>query len=76
YLTAGFYNPALVANYKQNDDFCVLLPAVGISLHDPDDLNQKVDDFQKVTVQLEAANKSSHGSPFSDPLVDKSKSAL
>ncbi|KDM92409.1 conjugal transfer protein TraF [Photobacterium galatheae] len=76
YLTAAFYNPALVAHYQQSDDFGVLLPAVGISVHDPDDLNQKVDDFQKVNDQLEAAIDNSHGAPVSDALVNEWKAAL
>ncbi|MDO6707428.1 conjugal transfer protein TraF [Photobacterium sp. 1_MG-2023] len=76
YLTASFYNPALVAHYDKNDDFGVLLPAVGVSLHDPDDLNQKVDDFQDVNDQLEAAINNSGGAPVSDALVNQWKAAL
>lgn len=76
YLTASFYNPALVAHYSQTDDFGVLLPAVGISIHDPDDLNQKVEDFQDVNDELEMAINNSGGSPVSDALVNDWKAAL
>ncbi|NAW63821.1 conjugal transfer protein TraF [Photobacterium halotolerans] len=76
YLTASFYNPALVAHYDQTDDFGVLLPAVGVSIHDPDDLNQKVEDFQDVNDELETAINNSGGSPVSDSLVNEWKAAL
>lgn len=76
YLTASFYNPALVAHYNQTDDFGVLLPAVGISIHDPDDLNQKVEDFQDVNDDLEMAINNSGGSPVSDSLINEWKAAL
>lgn len=76
YLTASFYNPALVAHYNQTDDFGVLLPAVGISIHDPDELNQKVEDFQDVNDELEMAIDNSGGSPVSDALINEWKAAL
>ena len=31
FLTAPFYNPALVAIYRRNDDFVMILPSIGIS---------------------------------------------
>ncbi|MGB7995625.1 MAG: conjugal transfer protein TraF [Photobacterium halotolerans] len=76
YLTASFYNPALVAHYNKTDDFGVLLPAVGISIHDPDELNQKVEDFQDVNDELEMAIDNSGGSPVSDALINEWKAAL
>ncbi|MBD8513395.1 conjugal transfer protein TraF [Photobacterium sp. CAU 1568] len=76
YLTASFYNPALVAHYNKTDDFGVLLPAVGVSIHDPDELNQKVEDFQDVNDELEMAIDNSGGSPVSDSLVNEWKAAL
>ena len=36
YLTAPFYNPALTAIYRRNDDFGMLLPSVGV-VYDNDD---------------------------------------
>lgn len=48
YLTAGFYNPALVENNKHGDFFGFILPSFSASAHDPDDLYNKIDDFQDV----------------------------
>ncbi|WP_238029946.1 MULTISPECIES: conjugal transfer protein TraF [unclassified Photobacterium] len=48
YLTAGFYNPALVDNNKHGDFFGFILPSFSVSAHDPDDLYNKIDDFQDV----------------------------
>lgn len=38
YLTAPFYNPALVAIYRRNDDAGMILPSVGFTYNDPDKL--------------------------------------
>jgi len=46
YLVAPFYNPALTAHYRDNDDVGLLLPAVGASLKDSDDTLGEVDDLQ------------------------------
>lgn len=37
YLSAPFYNPALTAVYRRNDDLGLLLPGFGIAYEDPDD---------------------------------------
>jgi hypothetical protein len=44
YLTAPFYNPALTAIYRRNDDAGMLVPSLGISYDDQDNLLDKVDD--------------------------------
>lgn len=46
YLLAPFYNPALVAVYRDNDDIGLLLPGIGISARDKDDTLSEVDDLQ------------------------------
>ena len=45
YLTAPFYNPALVADFKDNDDFGIMLSA-GITANDEDDTLTMIDDLQ------------------------------
>ncbi|OXX71124.1 conjugal transfer protein TraF [Vibrio sp. V03_P4A6T147] len=46
YLLAPFYNPALVAVYRNNDTFGVLFPAVGGAARDPDKSLKSIDDLQ------------------------------
>lgn len=48
YLTAPFYNPALGASFKANDDFAMLLPAIGVSANDADDSLTTIDDIQSL----------------------------
>ncbi|MCL9776332.1 conjugal transfer protein TraF [Vibrio methylphosphonaticus] len=43
YLTAPFYNPALVAIYRRNDDAGMLVPSLGVSYNDQDQMLDKVD---------------------------------
>ncbi|MGR5094436.1 conjugal transfer protein TraF [Vibrio maritimus] len=44
YLTAPFYNPALTAIYRRNDDAGMLVPTLGISYDDQDNMLDKADD--------------------------------
>ncbi len=46
YLLAPFYNPALTAVSRDNDDFGLLLPAIGASVRDSDDTLTTLDDLQ------------------------------
>lgn len=46
YLVAPFYNPALGSNFKKNDHFAFLLPALGFSFRDTDDTLTTIDDLQ------------------------------
>jgi hypothetical protein len=46
YLSAPFYNPALGASFKDNDDFAILLPAISVSARDTDDSLTTIDDLQ------------------------------
>lgn len=43
---AGFFNPAMLAAQKHEDDFAVLIPSVGLRLADPSDLVVDIEDFQ------------------------------
>ncbi|MFC1235445.1 conjugal transfer protein TraF [Vibrio sp. F74] len=43
YLTAPFYNPAMGAIYRRNDDAGMLLPGVGISYNDENQLIDNID---------------------------------
>lgn len=43
YLTAPFYNPAIVAIYRRNDDAGMILPSFGINYNDPDNLVDNMD---------------------------------
>ncbi|MFS1490788.1 conjugal transfer protein TraF [Vibrio splendidus] len=43
FLTAPFYNPALVAIYRRNDDMGMITPSFGGSYNDPNDMKSNVD---------------------------------
>lgn len=46
YLLAPFYNPALTAVYNGDDDFGLLLPAIGARVSDSDKSLETIDDLQ------------------------------
>ncbi|EHH3080019.1 conjugal transfer protein TraF [Vibrio vulnificus] len=48
YLTAPFFNPALAAVYRRNDDAAMLIPSFGITYNDPHDLVDQVDNLGKL----------------------------
>ncbi|ELP5727687.1 conjugal transfer protein TraF [Vibrio vulnificus] len=43
YLTAPFFNPALSAVYRRNDDAGMLIPSFGITYNDPEKLIDQID---------------------------------
>ncbi|MDC0612610.1 conjugal transfer protein TraF [Vibrio sp.] len=43
YLTAPFYNPALVAIYRRNDDAGMILPGLGLNYDDQDNMVDTMD---------------------------------
>lgn len=45
-INGGFHNPALLAAQEKDDDFSILIPAVGIRLADPNDLVADIDAYQ------------------------------
>lgn len=45
YLTAPFYNPAIVAIYRRSDDAGMILPSVGLTYNDPNKLVKGIDNI-------------------------------
>ena len=43
FLTAPFYNPALVAIYRRNDDMGMITPSFGGKYNDPNDMKSNID---------------------------------
>lgn len=58
YVMAPFYNPALVAVYRDKDKFGMLLPAIGAELRDSDDTLNLVDDMQDTINAIEGGDTS------------------
>ncbi len=48
YLTAPFYNPALVAIYRRNDDAGMILPGFGVNYDDQDNLYDGIDNIADI----------------------------
>ncbi|WP_415225300.1 conjugal transfer protein TraF [Psychromonas sp.] len=59
YLTAPFYNPALGASFKNDDNFGLLIPAIGVSVSDKDDSLTTIDDLQSSIEAFEASGSTS-----------------
>lgn len=57
FLTAPFYNPALVAIYRRNDDMGMITPSFGGSYNDPNDMKSNIDSVVDAsnTAELDAA---------------------
>ncbi|OEE31407.1 conjugal transfer protein TraF [Vibrio genomosp. F10] len=53
FLTAPFYNPALTAIYRRNDDVGMLIPSIGLSYSDEDNM---VDDLDRVAGLINEAS--------------------
>ncbi|MCL9779866.1 conjugal transfer protein TraF [Vibrio sp. S4M6] len=58
YIMAPFYNPALVAIYRDKDNFGLLLPAIGAELRDNDNSLNTIDDLQDSIKALENGDNS------------------
>ncbi len=58
YLTAPFYNPAIVAIYRRNDDAGMLLPSFGLTYNDPDDISNTIDDVGDLIKDVEGGDAS------------------
>lgn len=48
YLTAPFYNPAIVAIYRRNDDAGMILPSIGFTYNDPDQMVDGMDNISSI----------------------------
>lgn len=57
FLTAPFYNPALVAIYRRNDDMGMITPSFGGNYNDPNDMKSNIDSVIDAsnTADLDAA---------------------
>lgn len=57
FLTAPFYNPALVAIYRRNDDMGMITPSFGGNYNDPNDMKANIDSVIDAsnTADLDAA---------------------
>ncbi|MGC9491389.1 conjugal transfer protein TraF, partial [Vibrio genomosp. F10] len=53
FLTAPFYNPALTAIYRRNDDVGMIIPSIGLSYSDEDNM---VDDLDRVAGLINEAS--------------------
>ncbi|MDV7103512.1 conjugal transfer protein TraF [Vibrio sp. TH_r3] len=60
YLTAPFYNPALAAIYRRNDDVGMLLPGVGISYSDENMLADNIDTMVDFIDSIDLSDSSSY----------------
>ncbi|WP_059121721.1 conjugal transfer protein TraF [Vibrio sp. MEBiC08052] len=58
YLTAPFYNPAIVAIYRKNDDAGMLLPSFGLTYNDPDDISNTIDNIGDLIKDVEGGDSS------------------
>ncbi|MCE0495811.1 conjugal transfer protein TraF [Vibrio salinus] len=58
YLTAPFYNPALVAIYRRNDDAGMILPSIGLNYDDQDKLMDSVDNISDIIKAVEGGDTS------------------
>lgn len=63
YLTAPFYNPALTAIYRRNDDAGMLLPSVGLVYNDEDKL---VDNIDALSQAIDSADPTAAQTAFDD----------
>lgn len=54
YLAGAFANPALTALYRNNDDFGLLLPSVGLSVNDPSSSIDTLDELEGLFKQFES----------------------
>ncbi|WP_159279963.1 conjugal transfer protein TraF, partial [Klebsiella pneumoniae] len=70
FLTGPFYNPALVAIYRRNDDAGMILPSIGLSYNDP---NDPITDLDKVS---DIINQSSKGDYSNIGELNKSLTAM
>jgi hypothetical protein len=69
YLSSSFHNPALATNFKEDDDFGIILPTFGGRVHDANSLHTKVSDFEQLTTDFE-------NNPSDKGIKDKWVSAL
>ena len=72
YLSAAFHNPALVSRYGDDDDIGILLPYVGISAQDPDNIVEQLEDFSDVYDNLDPTSSPSDAETVANDLKELS----
>ena len=70
YLASPMYNPALAAEYENRDNFGMLLPTIGLGVHDGDDLYTKIDHFEDINNQVKDLDQ------IDDALLEEWKRSL
>ncbi|WED29124.1 conjugal transfer protein TraF [Vibrio sp. DW001] len=70
YLVAPFYNPALTAQYRESDNFALLIPGVGMTVRDSEDTLQEIDDLQDTIDQFKASPDQSNINQLNSHLDD------
>lgn len=73
FLTAPFHNPALGAAYRTEDDFGILIPAIGATVYDKDDALTTIDDAQDLYDGLGNTPSQSDLDKLDDYLTDLSE---
>ncbi len=61
FLTAPFYNPALTAIYRRNDDVGMILPSVGVRYNDEDQMVDGIDAISDLISEASDGNYSNVG---------------
>ncbi|MFD2179777.1 conjugal transfer protein TraF [Veronia pacifica] len=76
YLTAPFYNPALMAQSNDSNDFGLLLPSVSAGVKGTENLQDKIDDFQGANKALENLNLNNPDPEVTKRVVENWKTSL
>lgn len=58
YVLAPFYNPSLVAVHREEDDFGLLIPAIGATVRDTDETIDTIDNLQDAIKAFENSGSS------------------
>lgn len=66
FLLAPFYNPALTAVYRDEDDFGLLLPAINVSARDTDESLSTIDDLQDAVDASDTTSANNYAAQLSD----------
>ncbi|WP_295890958.1 conjugal transfer protein TraF [uncultured Vibrio sp.] len=56
FLTAPFYNPALTAIYRRNDDVGMIIPSIGLSYSDEDNMVDDLDTAASLIDSIDSSN--------------------
>lgn len=76
FVTAPFYNPALTAVYRDEDDFGLLLPAVNVNVRDTDDALTSIDDIQSMIEDFDQQLNSGNYTTIDTSLISQLNTKL